>query len=245
MKKIIITVLSVFLLFGCQGKTNTVESQFLNDFEKAVLNRLNMANNGSSHQEVINSEYPILSKYKDLEFSDAKLKEYCELYLSGLDTQKNAIDSKLEYIEYDIKWQEGAVKRYQAVEKIYKDYGIFKDNKQEIENNYINQLPTQQKIRDAYVEIYKDLNSQIENADLNYNGYALEMPITNHTEYTYDLYLYFTIFDSKKNRIAYDEPYFANVKPDIKNKFEINISIPESSPNGTYDCLFRVNLQNI
>lgn len=241
MKKILIILFALICFTGCSNKSNSIEYQFLNDFEKAILNRLDMSKNNSTHEEIINSEYPILSKYEDAEFSDTQLKEICKLYLSGLNIQKEAIDSKLKYSEYDIKWQEGLIKRYQAIEKIYNNYDVFENNKQEIENSYINQLSTQKEKYDAYVKISDDLESQLDKATLNYNGNAFEIPFTNNTDYTYDITLYFTLYNSKGERVGYETPYFENIKPKIKNKFEIYMSLPISSSGGTWNCEYSIN----
>ncbi len=241
MKKISIILLVLICFAGCNNKSNSIESQFLNDFEKAILNRLDMSKNNSTHEEIVNSEYPILSKYNDAKFSDTQLKEICELYLSGLNTQKEAIDSKLEYSEYDIKWQEGLIKRYQAIEKIYKNYDVFKNNEQQIENSYINQLKQQEDKCKALKEISSDLESQLDKATLNYNGYAFEIPFTNNTDYTYDITLYFTLYNSKDERVGYETTHFENIKPKIKNKFEIYMSLPNSSSGGTWNCEYSIN----
>ena len=54
MKKISIILLVLICFAGCNNKSNSIESQFLNDFEKAILNRLDMSKNNSTHEEIVN-----------------------------------------------------------------------------------------------------------------------------------------------------------------------------------------------
>lgn len=60
-----------------------------------------------------------LERFKNEVFYDKNLQEIANLYLDGLYKQQDALNAEFHY-EYQVFWQEGLVKRYEALKRLYR-----------------------------------------------------------------------------------------------------------------------------
>lgn len=149
MKKLILIVsfLTVFsfLISGCggnsQGKTNEnaeIDQDFLDDVVKATDARWKLAEKETDaedetkeyYNDLVHAEYDIISKYKDKEFSDVKLKALSEQYLEGIETQKEALKYfNVDGEKFDELWSKGYDQRSTALLDLQDEYNVKLDEK--------------------------------------------------------------------------------------------------------------------
>lgn len=239
-KKIIISLSVVFIATGCvaNDKLGKVDKSFLEDIQETVQNRHEQANNGVDNATIINTELGRLSSYKDQEFKDLELKKIAIDYIEGVEIQKEALD--FQYAEYQIKWQEGVVKRYSALKELYNNYNSFRKTDY-FEDSYLNQLESEKNLLEKYNSINDDLYKQFKDIYVTITSEG-EMPFkfTNNTDYNYDCEFTLFIFNGNDERIfdAYD------YKQTIKTGQTINLSfyIPQNMipAEGRYEIYWNI-----
>ena len=193
------------------GMMTNADYDFLGAIEKAVANRMKMSEEeNKTHESLVNAELSILSAYEDATFYDKKLGNLAKQYIDGLKIQKEALD--LKYSEYQIKWQEGIVKRYETLSDLHEQYGIFENNT-DFESNYIAQVDANKRLLEAYTAIDEDMMAQLDNVMFEYVDYCLmSAPYTNNTSYDFDANFYFTFYNEAGDRIDESQEYISNIK---------------------------------
>lgn len=189
--------------------SENADYSFLEAIEQSIESRGEMLDDGASLEEVVNAELALLGDYATETFYDSELGDLAADYLDGLNVQKEALD--LKYSEYQIKWQEGLVARYEALCALYEQYGAFEDDL-EFKTTYLAQLETQRECLTAYKAIDADLVAQLDGAYFEYvDYYTSSVAYTNNTEYDFDLIFYFTFYDENGVRIEESVEYVTNI----------------------------------
>lgn len=249
MKKIFKALLALLMTFTATGCGSTskepvveetvhyVDEEFLIDFEAALLNRLDMGEEGSSNKELIDSEYRKLSKYNDLdlEWEDNKIKGLAYKYISGIEEQKKAIDDKLEFIEYSLQWYKGAVTRYDAIVEIFNNYDVFKDDRQKIENSYVNLHESIKYQYAGLTAVADDAGKQLD-VDFAYDWNTQEfiIPLKNNTKYSYNVGIYMEFYTSDDVRTYTTSQSFYDIKPNSKNELRFYADSNKFTDGGYY-----------
>lgn len=193
------------------GMMTNADYDFLEAIEESVTNRMKMSDDGdNSYENIVNAELSILNAYENVTFYDENLGKLAEQYINGLKKQKEAIS--LKYSEYQIKWQEGIVERYEALAALHEQYGIF-DNNADFESDYISQIDSNKRLLEAFTAIDEDMTAQLDNVMFeNIDYYTIAAPYTNNTSYDFDANFYFTFYNETGERVDESQEYVTNIK---------------------------------
>ena len=213
------------------GMTENADYAFLADIEKSILDRNEKASASSDPDRMllVNTELVILEKYKDQEFYDSTLENLCDKYLEGLYLQKEALGESI-YSDYQMKWQKGIVKRYDALNELYLNYDFLTDDTSFI-SSYVSDYDYQKNLLKAYEEIEADILSQFSPEGYEWkmpNSYTFECIVKNNTTYEYSTVWEIYFYD--KNNVMYESStaYIEKIKPNTSYKVSFYISDPYS-----------------
>lgn len=210
---------SDILLKECErekGMHEKADYAFLAAIEEAILNRRAMNEKDCSLNEIILAELNILKEFSSALFYDTNLKSLANKYIGGLNTQKIALSK--EYIEFQIKWQEGLVARYDVLCTLHEDYGLLSDDTEFI-SNYVAMLDSAREQLSALYDISNDIGVQVNGDSTSVSGYTLKIPYTNNTKYSFDLSFYI-VFYKDDVRIDISSAFFSNITSKEECVFE-------------------------
>lgn len=203
---------SIQLLAECQkekGMHDNADYAFLDDIVKSVDNREKMVSNNDSLSAIVNAELAILQEYSNQSFYDKNLQKIAAQYLDGLRLQKEALS--LKYSDYQIKWSEGLVMRYDSLCELYEQYDLF-DGEADFVNTYLAQVEDQRRLLNAIKSIDIDLVTQLDGIVFDYvDSYTMSAPYTNNTAFDFDIWFYFTFYDEDGVRVDESQEYFSNI----------------------------------
>ncbi len=199
------------------GMTDNADYAFLADIEESVKFRMNAATD-SSLDTLVNTELVYLDKYEDATFYDSHLQELATQYVEGLHTQQEAVAYNQEG-EYQVKWQQGLVLRYEVLTVLYNDYGFMSDSADFIAT-YVRQYDDAKALLTAYEQIEDDIETQTSASDFDftvdyagYDGGYYSFTLKNNTQYTYSTVFKFS-FLTPDNTIFYsNDSFIENVQP--------------------------------
>lgn len=180
-----ITCACVMLLLGA-GCSPNADDKFLDLLEESVSIRMENSNQ-KDYASLVNNELAILNQYRDEEFEDDAISQAASMYLEGLDKQKEALTQE-HYGDYQVEWREGMALRYDALKKLYENYGFMEDNT-EFVADYIMKTDDIKLVYDAMCQMTEDTGIQCEEETIEYDydpsSYTFSMKLTNNTEHTY------------------------------------------------------------
>lgn len=195
------------LIAKCQeekGKHEKADYEFLDTMAEVIMSRYEKSQQGESIETCVSYDLAALNKYKDAEFYDQELKELALQYIEGDELQLEALSEKVGHQQY--KNYEGIVRRYTALKEMTDNYGLLKDNI-DYQVNYYDEVDDVVSERDAYIEISetnKDLLSTIEYVD----QYTNRVTYQNITDHDFELYLYFTFYNTSGSVIETTVEYY-------------------------------------
>ena len=196
------------------GMMENADNDFLKKIEESVLNRLSTTRKEDTDAKtLVNTELAYVEQFKDKTFYDEDLKALANKYIEGLYIQKEAL--KKEYIyEYQVDWQKGLVYRYEVLKALHDKYSFLTNNADFI-GIYVSQYQDQKTLLDAYYAIEKDIDSQIndDNFEWNFDGYHFSCIVKNNTDYEYSTTFGIQFYDSNETMYESDETYIENIKP--------------------------------
>lgn len=210
---------------------------FLNALEESILKRREQNDSITDYKTLTKTELAYLEEFENKEFYDNNLKAYAKSYIKGLNTQKEALS--LKHIDYTIKWRAGQIHRYSVLNSLYEKYGFLKDDK-EFVATYINEVETLKKELIAYQRIDQDIQEQIYDIDsISVASKNAKVPLTNNTNYKYDLKVVIIYYD--KDGKTLDEDY--NYEYDVVQNEKITVKVP--CPNSWKTCRIYWDLENV
>lgn len=217
----------------------TVDQEFLEALEEAIVIRNKQAENETPHYEIINSELSRLEKYKLNRYSDRDLGALAYRYIVGLETQKDAMEEK--YINRDIMWLTGLVQRYEALKSISERYAVIA-NIEGFHDHYIYQLDSQKEHLSALQSVRDDLSEQLGFNDWEaHNNYTMTHEYTNNTNYDFGIEFYISYKDD--DNVIYDNTYKFYDSIPAKTNCILEFYLPLDKINGEafhFDMNFRV-----
>ena len=158
---------------------------FLADLEKSILRRMEInSKEQSDYAQIVGTELAYVEKYYNASFYDASLKKLAQKYISGLRKQKEAL-SEFYAWDYQDKWYNGLVARYEVLNELYKKYDFLKDDKDFV-GEYIYKLDYWQKWLKAFKELEAMFSKQYkEDKYWRTDNQYCYFTFTNTTKYTF------------------------------------------------------------
>lgn len=105
---------------------NYADSDFLAALKEAIGKRVALAENDASYEELTEAEKTMIGQYRELEYEDENLQTLASKYISGVQTQINALG--LSQNEFQFLWSMGIILRYEALSDLQEQYHIFDDD---------------------------------------------------------------------------------------------------------------------
>lgn len=118
-----------------KGMHEYADYDFINALEDALEYRLN-ATQDEGYETIVNTELGRLQQYIEKEYYNEYISYYVEKYIGGIEMQKDALN--YNYSDFQIKWQEGAVERYQVITWLYEYFGAYADNQKILDHMFFN-----------------------------------------------------------------------------------------------------------
>lgn len=162
---------------------------FLQTLEKSVTQRI--ANADADFNTIVQAELLLLDKFSNSDFYNSSIKELATNYIKGVKRQQRAIeefdDHSGYFISDTIGWDEGRLQRYEAIDVLVKEFGLFSADPATA-TDCVNYLQTAK----ATLEIDKDIQDQLVGVYAEYNDKTGQYYLTykNRTEYEFDADFY-------------------------------------------------------
>ncbi|MBQ9664726.1 MAG: hypothetical protein IJV40_16415 [Oscillospiraceae bacterium] len=177
------------------------DKAFLADLERAIIGRLeDIENKTASEAAQINGELGLLERYRDAEFSDARLKGYAIDYLNALQAQRSALGAR-RHSDRQLEQQEAIVQTCGVVNRIYQDYQFMADNDLFL-RTYIASIDSANAFLSELREVNADLLSQTDKVE-NWTSEGistLSHVFKNNTPYSISLDFYLDIYNLDNSR---------------------------------------------
>ena len=210
---------------------------FLEALESSILKRQDLVDKNTDYKTLTKTELAFLEEFAEKEFYDKRLKNYAANYIKGLNTQKEALE--LEYIYYTIKWREGQIERFTALNSLYNNYDLLANDK-EFVATYVGETERLKRELAAFEAIYKDVEAQIDALEkAKVVSKKTQIPVQNNTTYEYDLSVTLVYYD--KNRDLLDEG--TAVVYDIVPNEKITAKVP--CPTGWKKATIYFDVENV
>ena len=165
-----------------------VDCSFMVALKESVLRR--MGNDSTDYRSLVTTELAYLDEFRNAQFYNFAIQTQAKKYIAGLDKQLSAFDYEY-YYEYQRDWNAGLVVRYEALNKLYQDYGFMADNKDFV-GYYINQLEYYQKWLEAFNAI--ETSGHVVLKDWTFTSNYVEICFKNDTPYTSSQYFEFAFW---------------------------------------------------
>lgn len=208
------------------GMRTNADYDFLEALEKSILSRMAHSNT-TDYSTLVNTEFAYLSQFEGAKFYDKSLADFSQLYLQGLQEQKDALSE--EYDDYQIGWQEGLVHRKEVLAGLYNEFGFMADNK-EFVGTYVLEYEEERAKLEAYKAIRDDIQAQFDSDDFKvdwafprYQSGTLEFKLKNETAYTYNMNFIFSFLSGDGTLFFSSNKIVQNVKPG--NSYVVNTNI--------------------
>ena len=173
------------------------------DLEAAILARLALEETDASDQMLLDAEWEILHKYRDMYFYDQNLWNLMMDYMDALDHQSAALDFNLgsaAYYDYYFHWYLAEAERCQILDRLHQEYGFGKDSEQLQSmlgiGDYIEQWIY------AWDEIHTCLEYALWNVAPYQEGNRYYLDVYNYTDYTFSFQVYQQFCDESGNILA-------------------------------------------
>lgn len=207
-----------------KGMNENSDYKFLKAISTSILKRYAKSKDNSGLESCVNYELQMLDKYRNENFYDNRLKELSSDYLKGLDMEKESIT--LPKGEQQLKKYEGTSIRFNTLKALTDEYNLLKDN-DEYMSEYYSKAEKQEKEYKMLKAIEADLNKQFGDdlkADF-VDESTCRISFYNHTEYTFNMLMFFTFYDKKDTIIDTREEYYENIKGKTKYNFDFYFPI--------------------
>lgn len=193
-----------------KGMHEYADYDFINALEDALEYRLN-ATQDEGYETIVNTELGRLQQYKEKEYYNEYISYYVEKYIGGIEMQKDALN--YNYSDFQIKWQEGAVERYQVITWLYEYFGAYADN-QKILDSYVFQLDSAKERLAMYQTVNADMLEQLDGAMWDWNTEnSISCSYYNSSDYTVNVTFYFFFYNSSGTRIDDNIVTYSDIKP--------------------------------
>jgi len=193
-----------------KGMHECADYEFIDALEEALEYRLSTTAD-DSYITIVNTELGRLEKYEDKEYYNEYIAYYVEKYIGGLKMQQDALN--YNYSDFQIKWQEGGVERYQVVAWLNEYFGAYEDN-QEILDEYVYQLDSVKATLEFYKTANADMLEQLDGAMWDtVSENEISYPYYNNTDYNINVTFYFFFYDSAGTRIDDNIVSYSDIRP--------------------------------
>lgn len=204
------------------GKMLT-DCSFMLDIEQSITRRMEInAKESSDYKTLVNTELAYLEQYRKATFYNVEIGRLAKKYLEGLDKQLAALNYEY-YYEFQLKWYEGMVKRYDVLISLHKNYGLMSNN-QDFVGTYIKQYEDVKRTYNGIVALEKMFDDYYSDESYSYirqSGRYVILTHTNITEYTFDGIWVFTYFDRNDTKIKELTVRVDDIKPG--ETFEVKV----------------------
>lgn len=193
------------------------DCSFMVALEQSVTRRMEANQRESTDfRTLCATESAYLEPYRTGNYFDNNIKTQALKYFYGLNKQSYSLD-KTNKKEAQIAWQEGMIKRYEALCELNKCYGFMKDNPDFI-GTYVNQLTAHKNTLAGFRAIDEDLLSQYRKDTSHYVSFSwdnskLTLNLKNNTIHTFSATWEFKFTDENKRLIATVPVTVSDIKP--------------------------------
>lgn len=240
---ILIIIFVLIFVSACSSNDKGAEKQdnsdtaFLKDLEKALKKRWKYAEDADSgkiqvdddikHMETLLSFEQNLSKYKDEDFDNPKLKKVVQDYLEGLQFQQDAIQYyNVDFTKYDEFWNKGYDVRATSLLKLVEEFGLNVDEEQ------FKDLKTNAQLVNQQLEIEGKIEDMIRNVTFEkvkteYDWTTYQATIENTSGVALESFSFdINLVDKEKVIIGSEYAYHSGTwKPGEKVLFEFSTDV--------------------
>lgn len=180
----------------------TVDGQFIKALSKGLMKRWDISGQDGVEdmsdteysnylRECVNSELPILQKFKEQTFEDSSLQEKAIKYIENLEKSLSAIDYySMNYDKYSSIWDEVYATRTKLLRDFFNDYNLIVDEAYEdIKNEFLTNATVVEENEALEASIVDMMNQfTIDKVIEDYGGVTATVTMVNTTDKTFEYF---------------------------------------------------------